>query len=55
VNVVETERLVLRRLTLDDAGFILVLLNDPSFLRFIGDKGVRTLEDAGPLASSPTS
>lgn len=55
--VIETERLVLRRLTLDDAGFILGLLNEPSFLRFIGDKGVRTLDDArayigdGPMAS----
>lgn len=55
--VVETERLTLRRLVLDDAEFILGLLNDPSFLRFIGDKGVRDLDDArkyisdGPLAS----
>jgi RimJ/RimL family protein N-acetyltransferase len=57
VLVVETERLILRRLELRDASFILELLNDPSFLRFIGDKGVRTLADArrylsnGPLAS----
>jgi len=57
VTVVETERLTLRRLELGDAEFILGLLNDPSFLRFIGDKGVRTLDDAreyisnGPVAS----
>lgn len=57
VTVVETERLTLRRLERGDAEFILGLLNDPSFLRFIGDKGVRTLDDAreyisnGPLAS----
>lgn len=44
--VLETDRLVLRRLALEDAEFILELLNDPSWLRFIGDKGVRTLEDA---------
>jgi len=44
--VVETDRLVLRRLTSEDAPFILELLNDPDWLRFIGDKGVRTLEDA---------
>jgi RimJ/RimL family protein N-acetyltransferase len=55
--VLETERLVLRRFRPEDAGFILVLLNDPSFLRYIGDKGVRSLGDAeaylanGPLAS----
>ena len=56
-KMLETERLTLRELTLDDAAFILRLLNEPSFLRFIGDRGVRTLEDAhayllkGPLAS----
>jgi RimJ/RimL family protein N-acetyltransferase len=55
--VLETERLRLRKLSLDDAGFILRLLNEPSFLQNIGDRGVRTHEDArayivnGPLAS----
>jgi RimJ/RimL family protein N-acetyltransferase len=44
--VLETERLTLRHLCEDDAAFILALLNEPSFLQFIGDKGVRTLEDA---------
>jgi RimJ/RimL family protein N-acetyltransferase len=57
VVVLHTERLVLRRLTPDDAEFILQLLNEPSFLQYIGDKGVRTLDDArhyiatGPVAS----
>lgn len=41
-----TERLRLRRFDLADAPFILRLLNDAGFLRFIGDRGVRTLEDA---------
>ena len=41
-----TERLALRELTIEDDAFILGLLNDPGFLRFIGDKGVRTLGDA---------
>ena len=41
-----TERLRLRRLVADDAPFILELLNDPGWLRYIGDKGVRTLDDA---------
>lgn len=45
-NVIETERLVLRRQTLDDAGFILALVNDPAWLRYIGDRGVRTHEQA---------
>jgi RimJ/RimL family protein N-acetyltransferase len=42
----QTERLLLRRFSEDDAPFILTLLNEPSFLRYIGDKKVRTLEDA---------
>jgi RimJ/RimL family protein N-acetyltransferase len=55
--VCKTPRLILRQLNSRDARFILELLNDPSFIRFIGDKGARTLEDArryiaeGPVAS----
>lgn len=44
--ILETERLTLRQASLDDAHFILRLLNEPSFLRFIGDRGVRTVDDA---------
>ncbi|MCE1203359.1 MAG: GNAT family N-acetyltransferase [Holophagaceae bacterium] len=52
-----TERLILRPFVLEDAPFILRLLNEPSFIENITDKGVRTLEQAaaylseGPLAS----
>jgi RimJ/RimL family protein N-acetyltransferase len=46
LNVLETDRQILRHLTTDDAAFILALVNDPSWLQFIGDNGVRTLEDA---------
>lgn len=46
MKVLETERLVLRWLTAEDDEFILELLNDPSWLRFIGDRDVRTLDDA---------
>lgn len=55
--VLDTPRLVLRRLEPGDADFILALLNDPDWLRFIGDRGVRTPDDArayllrGPIAS----
>ncbi|HET6977913.1 MAG TPA: GNAT family N-acetyltransferase [Pyrinomonadaceae bacterium] len=55
--VLETERLILRGLEIGDAQFVLTLLNEPSFLRFIGDKKVRTIADAeqyirnGPAAS----
>jgi ribosomal-protein-alanine N-acetyltransferase len=44
--VLETERLRLRQFADGDAGFVLELLNEPSWLRFIGDRGVRTLDDA---------
>ena len=53
----ETERLILRPFTVEDAPFILTLLNEESFLRYIGDKKVRNLEDArqyilnGPVTS----
>ena len=33
-------------MTIDDARFICALLNQPSFLQYIGDRGVRTAEDA---------
>ena len=45
VIISETERLILRPLTVEDAPFILELLNDPSWYRFIGDKGVLTMEE----------
>ncbi len=57
MTVLQTERLFLRRFRIDDARFILTLLNEPSFLRYIGDKQVRNLEDArqyilnGPVAT----
>jgi [ribosomal protein S5]-alanine N-acetyltransferase len=57
LTVLESERLVLREFHLDDAEFILQLVNESAFLRFIGDKGVRTLADArdyllkGPIDS----
>lgn len=55
--MIETARLRIRPLTPVDASFIVSLLNDPAFLRYIGDRGVRSDEDAisyinaGPVAS----
>lgn len=49
--VLETERLTLHRLSdasQSDCAFVLRLLNDPDFLRFIGDRGVHELADAAP-------
>ncbi|MEO6447266.1 MAG: GNAT family N-acetyltransferase [Gemmatimonadaceae bacterium] len=57
MKILETPRLSLRHMTLDDAPFILELLSDADFIRFIGHKGVHNLDDAqryittGPLAS----
>ena len=57
MKILETERLVLRHLTTDDTTFILKLLNEPSFIQNIGDRKVRTEEDArryilnGPIES----
>ena len=51
-----TARLTLRQLEFDDAPFIVRLLNEPSFIENIGDRGVRSIEDAhrylreGPVA-----
>ena len=56
MKILETPRLVLRRLHAGDAAFIFELVNDPSWLRYIGDKGVKSVEDArgyierGPMA-----
>jgi [ribosomal protein S5]-alanine N-acetyltransferase len=54
--ILETSRLILRCLKLADAPFIRELVNDPDWLRFIGDRGVHSVDDArrflreGPLA-----
>ena len=57
MTVLETERLILRQLTEDDAEFIFELLNEPSWIQNIGDRHIHTLDDArtyivnGPVAS----
>jgi RimJ/RimL family protein N-acetyltransferase len=57
MTVLQTERLVLSRLSFDDCEFIVELVNEPSFKRFIGDKKVSTPVDArrylrdGPIGS----
>ncbi len=57
MTVIQSQRLALRELCILDDEFILRLLNEEGFLRYIGDKGVRTLSDAreyilqGPVES----
>ena len=55
--ILETERLILREFTLDDTPFIIELVNSPGWLQFIGDRNIKTEEQAreylrsGPLQS----
>jgi len=57
LKVLESERLILRQFSEDDAAFILELLNEPSFIHNIGDRKIRSLYGAkvyiknGPVAS----
>jgi len=44
--VIETPRLKIRWLEVGDAAFIYTLVNDPAWIRYIGDKNVSNLEDA---------
>jgi RimJ/RimL family protein N-acetyltransferase len=60
-NILNTERLLLREFTLEDAPFILTLVNTPSWLEFIGDRNIHSIENAkaylisGPMASYKTN
>jgi RimJ/RimL family protein N-acetyltransferase len=61
MEIIESERLFLRRLTLDDSEFILELLNTEGFIKYIGDRNVKTIGQAndyllnGPLKSYETN
>ncbi|TRX59451.1 GNAT family N-acetyltransferase [Fulvivirga sp. M361] len=56
-TILETERLSLREFEISDADFILKLVNTPDWLKFIGDKGVKSVDSAenylknGPIKS----
>lgn len=45
-TILQTPRLLLRQLSVGDSGFIIELLNSPGWLKFIGDRNVRTEEQA---------
>lgn len=55
--IATTQRLTIREFTPDDAGFILYLVNTSTWLRFIGDRNIRSLHQAenylvnGPIKS----
>ena len=56
-NILETERLLLREFSTEDASFIIELLNSPGWIKYIGDRNVKTPEQAseyllnGPIKS----
>lgn len=47
MSILETERLTIRPITSDDADFILELINTPKFHKYIGDRGIRSIAEAG--------
>jgi len=57
METIESERIFLRPFTLEDSGFILELLNTEGWIRYIGDRNVKTIKQAenyllnGPLKS----
>lgn len=55
MKILETKRLILREYNEDDAAFIKRLLNEPSFIENIGDRGIKTLEDARNYISTRLS
>ena len=44
--LLETERLILRHFVVEDAPFMLSLVNDPAWLQYIGDRNVHTIPEA---------
>ena len=57
MNILNTKRLKLSRVSEVDAPFIFKLVNTPTWIKYIGDRGVETLDDAkkyildGPVRS----
>ena len=44
--ILSTKRLSLYEVELKHSGFLLALLNSPDYIKYIGDKGIRTIEQA---------
>ena len=57
LEIIRTSHLILSELTINDANFIFKLYNDRDFIRYIGDKGIASVQDAesfilqGPINS----
>ena len=46
MNILETERLTLSEQTEDDASFICELMKSEGWLKYIGDRNIKSVEDA---------
>ena len=44
--ILETERLIISEISIEDAPFFYDLVNDPEWIQFIGDRNVKTIADA---------
>jgi len=44
--ILETERLIISEISIEDAPFFYDLVNDPEWIQFIGDRNVKTTDDA---------
>ncbi|MEO8439449.1 MAG: GNAT family N-acetyltransferase [Spartobacteria bacterium] len=51
MKILETERLLLQKLTPDDADFMFALMNEPAFIRNVADRGIRQCSDAAAYIS----
>ncbi len=46
IKTYETKRLFIRPTLIEDAAFIFELMNTPAWHKFIGDRNIKTVEDA---------
>ena len=46
MQITKTQRLIISKVTLQDAPFFVALMNTPSWLKYIGDRNIKTIEDA---------
>ncbi|GAA3594813.1 GNAT family N-acetyltransferase [Flavivirga amylovorans] len=52
--IAETERLIISEFTIEDAPFFLELANTPNALKYIGDKNLKSIEDAEKYLTNKT-
>ncbi|MCB0444149.1 MAG: GNAT family N-acetyltransferase [Gelidibacter sp.] len=46
IKIAETKRLIIAKMTLNDASFMLKLLNTPHWIKYIGDRNIKTIDEA---------